>query len=299
MVLAAGLARQANSPWGVKRRAGGALLAALAVVFPLASAGDNVADRSSAIEPSTMDRIVESIPAGSAVPVPVPSASCPADMVLVDGEFCPVMPYPCRREAPFGARGRCAEYSRDAHCDVALVPKRYCVDRYEWPNQVGENPKVFVDWNEAKQLCRSVGKRLCSRTEWMFACEGPKRLPYPWGYVRHPSPCNVDHTPIPFDIEAMMDPKRREQELERLWQADPSGSHPNCVSAWGAFDMSGNVDEWTDDAADNPTTEHPSTLNGGYWGPVRDTCRLATTSHGPTFRFYQVGFRCCGDALPK
>ena len=40
-----------------------------------------------------------------------------------------------------------------------------------------------------------------------------------------------------------------------------------------------------------------STLNGGYWGPVRDTCRLTTRAHGPTFRFYQVGFRCCSDAI--
>jgi formylglycine-generating enzyme required for sulfatase activity len=60
--------------------------------------------------------------------------------------------------------------------------------------------------------------------------------------------------------------------------------------------MSGNVDEWTDNQGDDPTAIEVSTLNGGYWGPVRDTCRLTTRAHGPSFRFYQVGFRCCSDA---
>jgi len=129
----------------------------------------------------------------------------------------------------------------------------------------------------------------------MLACEGPKRTPYPWGYQRQPSPCNVDRASIPFDIAAMLEPTTRDAELLRLWQADPAGSHPRCVSAHGVYDLTGNVDEWTDNQADNPRTRHVSTLNGGYWGPVRNTCRLATRSHGPTFRFYQVGFRCCSD----
>ena len=95
----------------------------------------------------------------------------------------------------------------------------------------------------------------------------------------------------------MLNPDTREDELLRLWQADPIGSHPACVSPYGAYDMSGNVDEWTDNQGDDPTAIGVSTLNGGYWGPVRDTCRLTTRAHGPTFRFYQVGFRCCSDAI--
>jgi formylglycine-generating enzyme len=213
-------------------------------------------------------------------------------MALVEGEFCPARPYDCAR--PTGAVG-CAEYIRDDHCLGDPDPRRYCVDRYEWPNRVGENPTVYVDWFEAGALCAGAGKRLCRRSEWMLACEGPKRLPFPWGYERQPSPCNIDRAVVPFDVGAMMDPRTRDGEIARLWQADRIGSHPNCVSAYGAYDMSGNVDEWTDDGADNPGTKNPATLNGGYWGPVRDTCRLATRSHGPTFKFYQVGFRCCAD----
>jgi sulfatase modifying factor 1 len=227
---------------------------------------------------------------------PTASAACPPDMTLVEGHFCPALSYTCIRR-PSEVKYRCAEYARGNRCFGELDYRRYCIDRYEWPNRPGENPHVYVDWHEAKALCDARGKRLCRRSEWILACEGPKRLPYPWGFVREPSPCNIDRATIPFDVEAMMDEATREGELARLWQADRIGSHPDCVSAYGAYDLSGNVDEWTDDLADNPQSKHPSTLNGGYWGPVRNTCRLTTTSHGPTFKFYQVGFRCCADTI--
>jgi hypothetical protein len=220
---------------------------------------------------------------------------CAAGMVLVDGSYCPNYSYECESDLGAAESARCAEFTRRSNCLALLEPRRFCIDRYEWPNLVGENPRVYVSWYQAKELCWSVGKRLCRRSEWMLACEGPKRMPYPYGFVRQPSPCNIDRGSVPFDIEAMLNPDTREAELLRLWQADPIGSHPACVSPYGAYDMSGNVDEWTDNQGDDPTAIGVSTLNGGYWGPVRDTCRLTTRAHGPTFRFYQVGFRCCSD----
>jgi formylglycine-generating enzyme required for sulfatase activity len=219
---------------------------------------------------------------------------CSAGMVLVDAGFCPGYVYQCQRGG--GPDVRCDEYVRADACPVLTEPRRFCIDRYEWPNLVGENPRVYVSWDEAKELCWTVGKRICRRSEWMLACEGPKRLPYPYGHVRQPSPCNIDRGSVDFDVRAILDPATRDDEIARLWQADPIGSHPACASAWGAYDMVGNVDEWTDNQADDPATTDPSTLNGGYWGPVRDTCRLTTRTHTPSFRFYQVGFRCCADA---
>ncbi len=274
------------------------LLAPMAAAAPVpASLAVPAPSLSAPAPPATSVAAVSSMPVPRAARYdadPVAQAACPADMALVDGDFCPALRYDCAR--PTGAVG-CAEYVRDRRCMEEPERRRYCIDRYEWPNVVGENPMVYVDWFEAKALCADAGKRLCRRSEWILACEGPKRLPFPWGFVRQPSPCNIDRPTFEFDVGAMMKDETREGELARLWQADRIGSHPDCVSAFGAYDMSGNVDEWTDDQADNPGTPHVSTLNGGYWGPVRDTCRLTTTSHGPTFKFYQVGFRCCGDTV--
>ncbi len=254
---------------------------------PAASPEPTPADPASSLPLSPADRFAED---------PAVRAACPSDMALVEGLFCPKLPYRCGRRSSELGHG-CAAYVRGSPCAGELDPRRYCIDHHEWPNRFGESPRVYVNWFEAKDLCQSVGKRLCRRSEWILACEGPKRLPYPWGFVRQPSPCNVDRAAIPFDVNAMMDPRTREAELARLWQADPAGSHPDCVSAFGAYDMSGNVDEWTDNLADDPGTNQPSTLNGGYWGPVRNTCRLTTKSHGPKFSFYQVGFRCCADTI--
>lgn len=273
--------------------------ASASILAPAAPSSSPASARSASAAPASTEA-----PASSARRYPIPRAArydadpaaraaCPADMALVDGDYCPRLEYSCLRST--GAIG-CAEYVRGLRCLEPPEHRRFCVDRYEWPNRVGDNPLVYVDWYEAKALCAQAGKHLCRRSEWTLACEGPKRLPFPWGFVRAPSPCNIDRASIPFDVEAMIHEPTREEELARLWQADRIGSHPDCVSAYGAYDLSGNVDEWTDDQADNPNTAHPSTLNGGYWGPVRDTCRLTTTSHGPTFKFYQVGFRCCGDA---
>lgn len=218
---------------------------------------------------------------------------CPTDMSLVDGEHCPSLEYECKRFVD-DASPSCAEYARKPECRYNTVSRRFCIDHHEWPNRVGERPAVYVTWYDAKRSCESVGKRLCARSEWTLACEGPKRAPYPYGWERFPSPCNVSRPSLYVSERALANRATRDATLEKLWQADAIGSHPDCVSAYGAYDMIGNVDEWTDNREEGGA--QVSTLNGGYWGPVRNTCRLTTKTHGPDFHFYQIGFRCCADA---
>ena len=219
--------------------------------------------------------------------------ACPSDMTLVDGDFCPALEYQCDRFVEESSPS-CSEYGRKPDCRLNQTSERFCVDRYEWPNKPGEKPAVFVTWYQAKAACENVGKRLCKRAEWSLACEGPKRAPYPYGWDRFPSPCNVSRPVDEADPKKLQSPGTRNAEIARLWQADPIGSHPECVSPFGAFDMVGNVDEWTDNSGEGGAPV--STLNGGYWGPVRNTCRLTTKTHGPEFQFYQIGFRCCADS---
>lgn len=170
----------------------------------------------------------------------------------------------------------------------------YCIDPFEWPNRDGAAPWIMVSWHEARNLCESRGKRLCTEEEWTFACEGEEALPYPYGYNREAEKCNLDNTWIQYD-ESVMLPRGTnhcKKEMYRLWQGKTSGSSPQCSSRFGIQDMTNNVDEWT--VASKPG-KYPSILKGGYWAGSKNRCRASTRVHGPDFMFYQQGFRCCAD----
>ncbi len=194
---------------------------------------------------------------------------------------------------------RCAEFDRTAWLGLSeKLPTRdmrYCMDRFEYPNVMGQNPIIVVTYTEATALCKASSKRLCNETEWTFACEGEEAMPYPTGYVRDAEACVVDQPWRPF-AEGALSPRDGDQaraELDRLWQGRPSGSHPKCKSPFGVYDLTGNVDEWTKTVR---TEGYASVLKGGYWGPVRARCRPATRAHDESFVAYQQGFRCCADA---
>ncbi|HEY8087055.1 MAG TPA: SUMF1/EgtB/PvdO family nonheme iron enzyme, partial [Polyangiaceae bacterium] len=95
------------------------------------------------------------------------------------------------------------------------------------------------------------------------------------------------------DAVKVFDPRTSADEVARLDQREPSGSRAACVSPYGVHDMTGNVDEWVVNVSQFGQP-HMSGLKGGYWGPVRTRCRPMTTAHQETFRYYQIGFRCCG-----
>ena len=169
---------------------------------------------------------------------------------------------------------------------------RFCIDRFEYPNRASVLPAVMATWEEADAACRAEGKRLCTDSEWTLACEGQTRLPYPYGYARDASACNIDR---PYQLprfEAFAQTRQIASEVARLDQRVPSGSMPRCVSPFGVYDMTGNVDEWVVNEHGEPDI---SGLKGGYFGPIRARCRPMTTAHNRWFRFYQVGFRCCAD----
>jgi hypothetical protein len=231
-----------------------------------------------------------------AMPEPGKTGSCPDGMLEVEGSFCPEVEQKCLRwidpEGVFPRR--CAEFAPTSRCVGKTTPKHFCIDRYEWPNKPGENPVVMKTWFEAKDACAATGKRLCGDSEWTVACEGQERLPYPYGYDRSSEACNIDkpHPDVNERALGSADAKVRDAEAKRLWQGEPSGSRASCVSPYGVFDMTGNVDEWVVNESGLP---FKSGLKGGYWGPVRDRCRPMTTVHAESFSFYQIGFRCCSD----
>ncbi|HSO41171.1 MAG TPA: SUMF1/EgtB/PvdO family nonheme iron enzyme, partial [Labilithrix sp.] len=231
-------------------------------------------------------------PAAAAAAAAAAPSACPADMREVEGSFCPFLDQVCIKR-PLAMSYRCSEYrAPSGSCQTGTSKKHFCIDDYEWPNKVGETPVVMKSWYEARDACQSVGKRLCSQDEWTLACEGPEHLPYPYGYVRDATACNIDKDAIQVDESALKRPDRRDAEVARLWQGEASGARERCVSPFGVHDMTGNVDEWTVNETGKP---HQSALKGGYWSWVRGRCRAVTAGHEESFRYYQIGFRCCGE----
>ncbi len=193
---------------------------------------------------------------------------------------------------------RCRTFDRDAIA-AGLAQRKtkildYCIDRFEYPNAYGQNPVIVATFHEAEATCRAKRKRLCTEDEWTFACEGEEARPYPYGWTRDPEACVVDRPWRPFAEGALSprDGKNARDELDRLWQGEPSGSRPACRSPYGVYDLTGNVDEWT---RSTRPTGYASVLKGGYWGPVRARCRPSTRAHNEEFIAYQQSFRCCGE----
>ena len=238
-------------------------------------------------------------PSSSSSASPVEAPACASGMIEVEGDYCADLPEQrclkwSSKENAEKKRGRCLEFAPTAPCPSPTIKKHFCIDQYEYPNKAGENPVVMKDWYEARNLCNAAGKRLCGESEWTLACEGKERKPYPYGQKRDSTACNIDKAPLNVhEDEWKAAGARREAEVKRLWQGEPSGSRAQCKSPYGVMDMTGNVDEWVVNEKGKP---HKSALKGGYWSWVRGACRPVTDGHEEDFRYYQIGFRCCADA---
>ncbi len=85
-------------------------------------------------------------------------------------------------------------------------------------------------------------------------------------------------------------------EVTRLYQGERSGARPGCVSGYGAYDMTGNVEEWVTSGKHG----YGHVLKGCYWagcyGGSKPTCKWTNAAHADMFKFYETGFRCCAEA---
>jgi Sulfatase-modifying factor enzyme 1 len=241
-------------------------------------------------------------PAPSVPPDGLVGGDCPEGMLMVEGDYCQVVGHVCLKRID-GPVERCEKYAEPPICEGQIQKKRFCIDRFEYPNLEGVRPAVMVNWVEAKGACEAEGKRLCTGSEWTLACEGAERVPYPYGYTRDSTACNIDRPHPNVDEQALLSPRDVSGEVARLDQRVASGQMARCKSPYGVQDMTGNVDEWVLNEkhfgpAPSDGSERPfiSGLKGGYWGPVRNRCRATTTFHNEWFRFYQIGFRCCANS---
>ncbi len=235
---------------------------------------------------------------------PASPAACPEDMVLIDGDYCTELELKCLSShyAPQNKKTICHEFASPSKCVGDKVHKRYCIDRYEYPNKKGERPEVMNNFPQAQHKCAALGKRVCTETEWTMACEGPSYKPYPYGYVRDPKKCRGDR-PYRFpSVERTVskDKAVAAAETERLWDGTVSGSQPECVSDYGVYDMPGNADELASSETSAPRSEFDNVTTGGPWlDGVRNQCRPKIYQHNEGFAYYYLSFRCCSETDGK
>ncbi len=144
-------------------------------------------------------------------------------------------------------------------------------------------PVVCVNWHQAKAYCRWKGMRLPTEAEWEYAALAQTNRTYSWG----------DSPPSP---------KTNAQSTER--KPRKVGSTP--PNAWGLYDMTGNVWEWTADRyGSDYYTESPSSdprgpsvgryrvIRGGGWYSGEEQLRIKNRQWmAPEYGEVSLGFRC-------
>ncbi len=216
---------------------------------------------------------------------------CPDGMAHVAGEYCTEVKHECLewlddKSLPYA---RCARYSRAAQCVGRRIPMSFCMDRFEYTRPGEELPANHMSFDTGQKLCRSSGKRLCTESEWNFACEGEELRPYPYGWERE-AKCNQDRPDL-FDRKLVGGQFRQVLRDHR----EPSRADSECVSPFGIVNMVGNLDEPVLREATRLSPPFRNALKGGWWMAARNRCRPATTAHDDFYEDVQVGVRCCAD----
>ncbi len=154
---------------------------------------------------------------------------------------------------------------------VAVGGVSFCADIYEWPDKKGVRPMAYVSLYQASDSCFSAGKRLCTADEWLLACSGPYSYNFPYGNSYEERACVTVDTIV-----------------------KKSGEKAECRSYFGLYDMSGNLQEWTDTrASENGRFNY---VAGGFWSSgIKSSCRERRYSYFSQNKHNPVGFRCCKD----
>jgi hypothetical protein len=220
----------------------------------------------------------------------------------------------------------------DTPCfDEQVLVDRFCIDKYEAyvveiDPQGGEHPhsafdtvddlevraKVskgvapqgYISQEQAARACANAGKRLCTADEFVRACRGPDDFSfYPYGgRERKDGYCNEgkgSFVAVVFgnNWDKLTYADFNDPRINQLENGlSKTGAFEKCISPDGAFDMVGNLDEWT---AEPPDGYNHGRFRGGWYGDAEINgpgCMYETSAHETSYHDYSTGFRCCTDA---
>jgi len=193
------------------------------------------------------------------------------------------------------------EVTNDDYAAFVSTPGAGVEPPYHWggrtpPAGKGRLPVYNVTWHDAAKYCAARGGRLPTEAEWEYAARGGVAdLDYPWGN---------DYTDTTPDGTA----------TKRAHSGSSTGPRPVgsfAPNAFGLYDVSGNVWEWTTDWYDlhyyaespveqptGPPTGRYKVIRGGSWADTET--RLGTVYYrnftAPDTAQPTVGFRCAGPA---
>ena len=220
---------------------------------------------------------------------------------------------------PYRAYKECKKYSGRCKKDFfedegpvhRIMLEAFYLDKFEvtqldFERVMGENPSKFeepnlpverVTWQEAKEYCEKIDKRLPTEAEWEKAAKGRADLLYPWGDHVESGKANF------CDLSCGSNWKASQFEDGYKYTA-PVGSY--APNGYGLYDMAGNVWEWVADwygevyyknnivyNPKGPSAGGKRALRGGSWKSRPTHLRIANRSgFKPSRRSSRIGFRC-------
>ena len=177
-----------------------------------------------------------------------------------------------------------AQCVKNSGCTLPSSESSFSHNSYYGNPEFDNYPVIYVDWNQAKDYCSWVGRKLPSEAEWEKAARGTDQRTYPWG---EEIDCDISN----FNFKCFGDTTK-------------VGNYLDGASLYSTFDMAGNVWEWVSslylpypydekDGREDLTASGSRALRGGSWSFNVIHARSANRNkNAPIITDDDIGFRC-------